>query len=109
MLNRRSFISVGSALAALLPMLAGAGRAHAKSGKLPVEYDPRGAVGRLERLPLLDLESRQDFMAGVTAFSTTGELAQAARAAGRSRPAQARASRCHDQGQRSPWRRRKCP
>jgi ubiquinone/menaquinone biosynthesis C-methylase UbiE len=82
MLNRRSFISVGSALAALLPMLAGAGRAHAKSGKLPVEYDPRGAVGRLERLPLLDLESRQDFMAGVTAFSTTGELAQAARAHG---------------------------
>ncbi len=82
MFNRRSFLSVASAVAALVPMLAVTNKAAAKSGKLPVQYDPRGAIGRLERLPLLDLESKQDFMAGITAFSTTGDLAQAARARG---------------------------
>jgi ubiquinone/menaquinone biosynthesis C-methylase UbiE len=78
MVNRRSFFAATSAVAAGLSMLSGAGRAMAKSGKLPVEYDPRGAVGRLERLPLLDLESKQDFMAGLMSFANA-DLASAAR------------------------------
>jgi SAM-dependent methyltransferase len=78
MINRRSFFAATSAVAAGLSMLTGAGKAVAKSGKLPVEYDPRGAIGRLERLPLVDLESKQDFMAGVTSFANTA-LASAAR------------------------------
>lgn len=82
MFNRRSFLSIASAVAAILPSLALPGKAAARSGKLPVQYDPRGAVGRLERLPLLDLESKQDFMAGITAFSTTGDLALATRERG---------------------------
>ena len=90
MINRRSFVSSSSALAAGLSVLNGAppaaaapaARVGAGSGRLPADYDPRGAIGRLERLPLLDLESRQDFMAAVTAFSTTGELAAATRERG---------------------------
>jgi ubiquinone/menaquinone biosynthesis C-methylase UbiE len=79
MLNRRKFVSSTSAVAAGLTVMGAAGQASAKSGKLPVDVDPRGAVGRLERLPQLDLESRQDFMQGLTAFSISGDLAQAAR------------------------------
>lgn len=80
MINRRSFVSSSSAVAVGLSLLGENGQAVAAvSGKLPAEYDPRGAIGRLERLPLLDLESKQDFMAGLTAFATTGELALASR------------------------------
>jgi ubiquinone/menaquinone biosynthesis C-methylase UbiE len=82
MFNRRSLLSVTSALAAMPPMLSVSGRAAALSRKLPLQHDPRGAVGRLERLPLLDMESKQDFMAGITAFSTTGDLAVATRERG---------------------------
>jgi len=81
MFNRRTFFASFSALAAGVSMLTGAGKAVAKSGKLPVEYDPRGAEGRLERLSSLDVESKQDFMEGVTAFAN-GELASAARERG---------------------------
>jgi SAM-dependent methyltransferase len=78
MLDRRSFLAAASALASGLSLLTGSGRARARSGRLPAAYDPRGAVGRLERLPLLDIESKQDFMAGITAFAY-GDLAVAAR------------------------------
>jgi SAM-dependent methyltransferase len=78
MLNRRSFFGATSAAAAGLSMLTGAGKALANSGKLPVQYDPRGDIGRLERLPLLDLESKMDFMSGITSFANTA-LASAAR------------------------------
>lgn len=78
MFNRRSFVSLSSALAAGLSMVAGAGKASAKTAKSLMDIEPRGTVGRLERFPSLDLESKQDFMAGITSFANS-ELAIAAR------------------------------
>ncbi|MCB2109240.1 MAG: class I SAM-dependent methyltransferase [Rhodobacteraceae bacterium] len=77
MFNRRSFVSVSSFLAGI-GLLPASKSAQAKSGKLPVDIAPRGAKGRTERHPTLDLESRQDFMAGVTLFAN-GELGIASR------------------------------
>jgi ubiquinone/menaquinone biosynthesis C-methylase UbiE len=55
MIDRRRWISSTLAAAtAALPAL----RAHAKG--FPGDVDPRGTIGRLERLPRLDLEARED-------------------------------------------------
>ena len=64
MFNRRSILQ--SAAAALA---AGAStEAQAKSHLLPVDVAPRGSVGKLERLPTVDLESKHDFLTGMMAF-----------------------------------------
>lgn len=77
MFNRRSFVSVTSFLAGI-GLMPGARKAEAKSGKLPMDIAPRGAIGRMERHPTLDLESRQDFMAGITLLAN-GDLSIASR------------------------------
>ena len=82
MFNRRSLFLHSSALATAVAMFAGAGKARAATvgnSRPPTDIEPRGSIGRLERLPELDMESRQDFMQGVTAFSTTGALSAASR------------------------------
>ncbi len=82
MFNRRSLVLQSSALAAAVAAFAGAGKARAAqvgNARPPTDIEPRGSIGRLERLPELDLESRQDFMQGVTAFASTGALSTASR------------------------------
>lgn len=62
MLNRRAFFRASAALAAVAGWLTPGRQAAAKNRALDLE--PRGSVGRLERLPALDLESREDFLTG---------------------------------------------
>ena len=61
MLNRRKFFG-SSAAAALLGAVTPGRQTAAKTASYDVE--PRGATGRLERLPRLDLESSEDFLTG---------------------------------------------
>lgn len=61
MLDRRSLFGA-SALAGMFGALLPGRHATANSRSLDVE--PRGSVGRMERLPSLDLESREDFSTG---------------------------------------------
>ena len=71
MFNRRSLVVDSTAFAAALSLFGGASKTQAAgiNAKPPGDVEPRGAIGRLERLPELDLESRQDFMQGLTAFA----------------------------------------
>lgn len=80
MVNRRSLF-LTSALATAVAALGGAGKARAAvvNARRSGDLEPRGSIGRLERLPQLDLESRQDFMQGLTAFATGGLLGVALR------------------------------
>jgi ubiquinone/menaquinone biosynthesis C-methylase UbiE len=82
MFSRRNFVASTPALAAGLTIFSAAQKAQATGINPPWNVEPRGMVGRLERLPQLDLESKQDFLQGLTAFTITGELAQASRARG---------------------------
>ncbi len=63
MFNRRNILQ--SAAAALAT--AGAG-SQAQAKNLPTDIDPRGSVGKLERLPSVDLESKHDFLTGMMSF-----------------------------------------
>ena len=47
--------------------------------KLPFDREPRGTRGRLEKLPLLDLESRDDFLTGFRFWGTKMAVPAAAR------------------------------
>ena len=78
MLHRRTLLAGTSALTSGLAMMGLSQKASAKTSKSQ-NVDPRGSVGRLERLQSLDLESKHDFMTGVMLFANT-ELAQASRA-----------------------------
>lgn len=62
MINRRMlFGTMATAGAAITTALTG----RSASAKTPsYDVEPRGTVGRLERLPALDLESRDDFLTG---------------------------------------------
>jgi len=77
MMNRRTILG---ALAAAFSAPAAARKARASSTRpsaLPYAFEPRGALGKLERLPSLDLESRQDFLTGFRVWSN-GPLGRAA-------------------------------
>lgn len=62
MLNRRALFG-SSALATLAGWLTPGQQAAAKPPRSG-DLEPRGSVGRLERLPSLNLESREDFLTG---------------------------------------------
>ena len=47
--------------------------------KLSFDQEPRGSKGRLEKLPLLDLESRDDFLTGFRFWGTKMAVPAAAR------------------------------
>ncbi len=71
MFNRRSLVVDSTAFAAALSLFGGASKtlAAGTNAKPPGDVEARGAIGRLERLPELDMESRQDFMQRLTAFA----------------------------------------
>ena len=73
MLDRRTLFGVSGT--SFLASLLGGRKAHAKSA--PFDVEPRGANGRMERLPTLELESRQDFYAGFRTW-VNGDMRQAA-------------------------------
>jgi SAM-dependent methyltransferase len=60
MLNRRSLFATAAGTLAGSTLAASKGMAAATAG----DIEPRGSVGRLERLPSLDLEGIHDFTAG---------------------------------------------
>ena len=68
MLSRRKIIGSSVMAASVLPSL-GWGKG--------LDWQPRGSTGKLERLPLLDLESRDDFNMSYRVF-VNGELRKAA-------------------------------
>jgi SAM-dependent methyltransferase len=63
MINRRNLFGASAALASLVASTLGGRKAIAKSAAF-ADVEPRGSVGRMERLPRLDLESQQDFLTG---------------------------------------------
>ncbi|HEY6642249.1 class I SAM-dependent methyltransferase [Povalibacter sp.] len=66
MFNRRTLLGVSAATVAAASLLPGAKvYARGKAGSFPGDIEPRGTVGRVERLPRLDLESQQDFLTGL--------------------------------------------
>ncbi len=65
MIDRRSLFTAAAATVAVGSTL-GAGSAKAASAAYDIE--PRGAIGRLERMPYLDLESVHDYTAGVRSW-----------------------------------------
>jgi len=60
MLNRRNLFGVS--MASGLSSVVSGRKAAAKT--TPYDLEPRGVVGRMERLPRLDLESQEDFLTG---------------------------------------------
>jgi ubiquinone/menaquinone biosynthesis C-methylase UbiE len=81
MIGRRSlFTTAGAASAAIASFFAGrAAEAREKVKKVVGDVELRGADGRLERLPSLDLESVQDFTGGFRALHNKGISPAAAR------------------------------
>ena len=79
MMNRRTIL--GALAAAFSATAASASRkARASSAappSPPYDFEPRGNIGKLERLASLDLESRQDFLTGFRVWSN-GPLGRAA-------------------------------
>ena len=67
MLNRRNLFSAAAGVVSALSV-AFSRTAHAKaapSGDTPIDIQRRSRIGRLERLPTLNAESRNDFLTGV--------------------------------------------
>ena len=60
MLDRRTLLGASTALASFFSL---SGKKADAQG-LPLDIEPRGKAGRLERLPRLDLESKHDFLIG---------------------------------------------
>ncbi len=91
MINRRSLLAIATAFGASLRALtAQAAPATAKAlvaipaaplvpASVPGTLAPRGRFGRMERLPHVDLESRQDFLMSFRTWAN-GELGKAAAA-----------------------------
>ena len=63
MFNRRTLFGASAATASLLSTRWAIGSAHAATSPA-YDIEPRGTVGRLERLPFLDLESQHDYYIG---------------------------------------------
>ena len=77
MMNRRTILG---ALAAAFSAPAAARKEKASASRPPAppyDFEPRGTIGKLERLATLDLESRQDFLTGFRVWSN-GPLGRAA-------------------------------
>jgi SAM-dependent methyltransferase len=72
MLDRRTFFPALSGLGAAFSALFGNRPAEAAKPSFKGDLDPRGTVGRLERLPTLDLESQQDFLTGFRVVTGRG-------------------------------------
>lgn len=64
MLDRRNLFSALTVFASAIGSIVGSREANAAKPSFKGDLDPRGTVGRLERLPTLDLESQQDFLTG---------------------------------------------
>ena len=62
MINRRNLLGAAAAAGTAITSALTGRAASAQTGSYDLE--PRGSVGRLERLPSLDVESRDDFLAG---------------------------------------------
>ena len=79
-MNRRSLMQSISSLASAIGLAASAPPKPARAAKTGFKGDlePRGSIGSLERMPSLDLESRQNFLTAFRALSQR-ELGRAAR------------------------------
>ncbi|MDG2244041.1 MAG: class I SAM-dependent methyltransferase [Rhodospirillaceae bacterium] len=64
MLDRRTLFSSLTGFTTAIGSIFGSREAIAAKPSFKGDLDPRGTVGRLERLPTLDLESQQDFLTG---------------------------------------------
>ncbi|MDX2221930.1 MAG: hypothetical protein SFV21_04220, partial [Rhodospirillaceae bacterium] len=64
MFDRRSLLGATAAVSSFVAAAFGRGAAAKTNAKQerPVDLEPRGTMGRLERLPNLALESRQEFL-----------------------------------------------
>lgn len=80
-MKRRSLMQALSVIAGAVGLSesGGAKAAHAAAPGFAGDVERRGTIGRLERLPSLDLESRQDFLAEFRSFSQR-EIGRAAAA-----------------------------
>ncbi|MBM3515260.1 MAG: class I SAM-dependent methyltransferase [Alphaproteobacteria bacterium] len=72
--NRRTVMGGAAGLASAIATMSGSGPATAKLTK---DVQQRGQVGRLERLPTLDLEANDEMLTSIRIF-INGELSQAA-------------------------------
>ena len=72
MINRRTIMGTSAAAAAGGAGL-GSARSAAAAGGFAGDYEPRGTVGRLERLPTLELESLQDFLTSFRAWTDSSD------------------------------------
>lgn len=79
MLDRRTLIGSTAVVGGVAAVGAGvsgvSGGRRASSGGKNFDYELRGTKGRLERLPRLDIESRDDFLAGYRSWGTYTALA----------------------------------
>ena len=77
MLNRRTLFGATAAVASVVTAAVKGRKAEAKI--LSHDFEPRGTIGRLERLPTLDLQSNEDFL---TTFRVlvSGDMVEMARA-----------------------------
>jgi SAM-dependent methyltransferase len=72
MLNRRTLFPALAGLGTAAAALFSSRDAKAAKPSFQGDLDPRGTVGRLERLPTLDLESQQDFLTGFRTVTGRG-------------------------------------
>lgn len=76
MLDRRTLSQATTAIGSALAAFAGGRKAEAKLPK-SADVEPRGTDRRLERLPTLDVESREDFLTHMRIWSS-GDVRRAA-------------------------------
>jgi hypothetical protein len=76
MINRRTLFGASSAAVSFVAAALGSRKAAASNYSFDIEA--RGTAGRLERLPSLDAESRDDFFNGIRGWRS-GTLVPAAR------------------------------
>lgn len=71
MLERRTLFGAAAAVGSAANSLVGGRKAQANTSKHDFDLEPRGTLGRLERLPTLDAESRDDFFGGFRSWGYT--------------------------------------
>ncbi len=74
MLKRLTLFSAAAAVGSAAASFMTGRKAKAAVSKLDFDYEPRGTRGRLERLPTLDVESRDDFVTGIRAWGQPNAL-----------------------------------
>ena len=81
MLDRRTLFGTTAVVSSVIASLFGRGKAEAKLPESKdlkaVDFEPRGKIGRLERIPRLDLESHDDFLTSFRTF-VNGDLTRLA-------------------------------